>query len=35
MKSFLEENPNLMPPGMNIDSRYAIIVRRKCYGTAR
>ena len=29
MKSFLEENPNLMPPGMNIDSRYAITVRRK------
>ena len=29
MKSFLEENPNLMPPGMNIDSKYAITVRRK------
>ncbi len=29
MKSFLEDNPNLMPPGMNIDSRYAITVRRK------
>jgi len=29
MKTFLEENPNLMPPGMNIDSRYAITVRRK------
>ena len=29
MKSFLEENPDLMPPGMNIDSRYAITVRRK------
>ena len=29
MKSFLEENPNLMPPGMNIDSRYTITVRRK------
>jgi hypothetical protein len=29
MKSFLEENPNLMPQGMNIDSKYAITVRRK------
>ena len=29
MKSFLEDNPNLMPPGMNIDSKYAITVRRK------
>jgi len=29
MKHFLEENPNLMPPGMNVDSRYSITVRRK------
>ena len=29
MKNFLEENPNLMPPGMNIDSRYSVTVRRK------
>jgi len=29
MKNFLEENPNLMPPGMNVDSRYSITVRRK------
>ena len=29
MKSFLEDNPNLMPPGMSIDSKYAITVRRK------
>ena len=29
MKSFLEENPTLMPPGMNVDSRYSITVRRK------
>lgn len=29
MKSFLEENPTLMPPGMNVDSRYGITVRRK------
>jgi hypothetical protein len=29
MKAFLEENPTLMPPGMNIDSRYSVTVRRK------
>jgi hypothetical protein len=29
MKTFLEENPTLMPPGMNVDSRYSITVRRK------
>ena len=29
MKNFLEENPELMPPGMNIDSRYSVTVRRK------
>jgi len=29
MKNFLEENPTLMPPGMNVDSRYSITVRRK------
>ena len=29
MKHFLEENPTLMPPGMNVDSRYSITVRRK------
>ena len=29
MKSFLEENPDKLPPGLSIDSRYAITVRRK------
>jgi hypothetical protein len=28
MKSYLAENPDKMPPGMNIDSRYSITVRR-------
>jgi hypothetical protein len=28
MKQMLEENPDLMPKGMNIDSRYSITVRR-------
>lgn len=29
MNTFLEENPDLLPPGLNIDSRYKAIVRRK------
>jgi len=29
MKNFLEEHPDRMPPGMNIDSKYTITVRRK------
>lgn len=29
MSTFLEENPDLHPPGLNIDSRYSVIVRRK------
>jgi len=28
MKQLLEENPDLMPKGMNIDSKYSITVRR-------
>lgn len=28
MKSFIEENPNLLPMGLNTDSRYSIVVRR-------
>ena len=28
MKQLLEENPDLMPPGMNVDSRYAVTIRR-------
>jgi hypothetical protein len=28
MKEFLQENPNLMPKGLNVDNRYDIIVRR-------
>lgn len=28
MKQFLEENPDLFPPGMLVDSKYKIIVRR-------
>ena len=27
-KSFLEENPDLLPPGLNVDNAYSIIVRR-------
>jgi hypothetical protein len=29
MKQFLEENPDLHPMGLNVDSEYAITVRRK------
>jgi arsenate reductase-like glutaredoxin family protein len=28
MKQFLDENPNLMPVGMNIDNKYTVTVRR-------
>ena len=27
-KSFLKSNPDLMPPGMNVESKYAVTVRR-------
>ncbi len=29
MKTFLEENPEAIPPGLNADSKYDITVRRK------
>jgi hypothetical protein len=29
MKEFLEENPDVLPPGLNADSEYSITVRRK------
>ena len=29
MSTFLEENPELLPPGLNVDSRYTVTVRRK------
>ena len=28
MKQFLQDNPGLLPPGLNVDSRYSITVRR-------
>jgi len=28
MKQFLEENPTLMPKGINVDSEYQVVVRR-------
>ena len=28
-KQFLEANPNLLPPGLNVDSEYTITVRKK------
>jgi hypothetical protein len=29
LKTFLEENPEQLPPGLNADSRYAITVRKR------
>jgi len=29
MKQFLDENPTLMPVGMNVNNKYTVTVRRK------
>jgi len=29
VKQFLDENPDLVPPGLNVDSEYTIAVRKK------
>lgn len=29
MKQFLQDNPDLLPPGLNVDSEYTITVRKK------
>ncbi len=29
MRTFLEENPDKLPPGLNADNEYTITVRRK------
>lgn len=29
LKEFLEANPELLPPGLNVDSEYVVTVRRK------
>jgi hypothetical protein len=29
MRSFLEENPDKLPPGLNVESEYTITIRRK------
>ena len=29
LKQFLEENPDVMPKGMNVDTEYVISVRKK------
>jgi len=33
MKQLLEENPDLMPMGMNIDSKYSVTIRRNSSAT--
>lgn len=32
MKQLLEENPDIMPPGLNTDSRYTVTIRRASSG---
>ncbi len=32
MKQLLDENPDMMPPGMNVDSKYAVTIRRSASG---
>jgi hypothetical protein len=29
MREFLEENPEVHPPGLNVDQEYAFTIRRK------
>lgn len=29
MNTFLEENPDLHPPGLNVDSRYAVVITKR------
>ena len=29
MKTFLEENPDVLPPGLNANSEYSVTIRRK------
>ena len=33
MKQLLDENPDMMPPGMNVDSKYAVTIRRSTSGS--
>jgi hypothetical protein len=32
MKQFLEENPDLLPMGLNVDREYTVVVRRPTEG---
>ena len=29
MNTFLEENPDLLPPGLNVNAKYTVVIRRK------
>jgi hypothetical protein len=33
MKQMLQENPDIMPPGVNTDSKYSVTIRRNASGT--
>jgi hypothetical protein len=32
LKQLLDENPDMMPPGVNVDSKYAVTIRRSANG---
>lgn len=33
LKQLLDENPDMMPPGVNVDSKYSVTVRRSASGS--
>ena len=33
LKQLLDENPDMMPPGVNVDSKYSVTVRRSTSGS--
>jgi hypothetical protein len=33
MKQLLDENPDMMPPGVNVDSKYSVTIRRSASGS--
>ena len=33
MRQLLDENPDMMPPGVNVDSKYSVTIRRSASGS--
>jgi hypothetical protein len=33
MRQLLDENPDMMPPGVNVDSKYSVTIRRSANGS--